>query len=272
MNIDMDSPKQEHIPWLRRIWQEAFGDEDSFLDLFFSVGFSPDRCLCAWRGDIPVAAIYWFDATVRGAKVAYLYALATQETYRGFGYARQLMDATHDRLRLKGYQAALLVPGSKSLGKWYQRMGYEYCCGNVSFCCDTPGEPVALRPVTAYEYDQLRKQYLPEGSVEQDVTALEFLAAQSQLYAGENFLMSCGRNAFQFPIVEEFLGDLSAVPGILGALKEPGAVFLAPMAVTENAKSCFSPKWEERNLLLPMFRPLTDPAMTPPAYFAFPFN
>ena len=32
----MHNPAPEDIPGLRRLWQESFGDEEEFLDIFFS--------------------------------------------------------------------------------------------------------------------------------------------------------------------------------------------------------------------------------------------
>ena len=37
--------KEADIPALRRLWKQAFGDDDQLLDSFFSIAFSPDRCL-----------------------------------------------------------------------------------------------------------------------------------------------------------------------------------------------------------------------------------
>ena len=34
-------PSKEEIPQLRTLWQEAFGDSDAFLDIFFSNAFAP---------------------------------------------------------------------------------------------------------------------------------------------------------------------------------------------------------------------------------------
>ena len=40
------SPETRHIPQLRQLWKEAFGDTDDFLDVFFSVAFAPERSRC----------------------------------------------------------------------------------------------------------------------------------------------------------------------------------------------------------------------------------
>ena len=44
--MTIDAPKKQDIPALKALWQEAFGDEEAFLDCFFSTAFSPKRCRC----------------------------------------------------------------------------------------------------------------------------------------------------------------------------------------------------------------------------------
>ena len=101
----IDQPAPTHIPALRQLWQEAFGDSDAFLDGFFDTAFSPDRCLCVFEEDL-AAAVYWFDCRFAGRKIAYLYALATKKSHRGRGIARALMEETVARLQKTGYAGA----------------------------------------------------------------------------------------------------------------------------------------------------------------------
>ena len=271
MIIDIAAPEEAHLPALRQLWQETFGDSDEFLDAFFTVGFCPKRCLCALSGTWPVAAIYWFDGTLWGEKVAYLYALATRESHRGQGIATKLLEGVHAHLKDAGYSALLLVPADKQLGRWYQQLGYEYCGRVAEFSCKTPGKPAALRPVTAKEYASLREQYLPRGSVQQNAETLEFLATHSHLYAGEGFLLTAQLTECGTWVIPEFLGDISAVPGILGALGISGAVFRGPIP-TLAADTAFRPAWLEVDHSPVMFHPLREHAPALPAYFAFPMN
>ena len=256
MTIDCSHPTAEQIPGLRSLWKEAFCDEDDFLNAFFSTAFHPERCLCVSRGEYPAAAIYWMDCTLRGEKVAYLYALATLEALRGQGLARQLLHRTHELLRSRGYTAALLVPGSRQLADWYQREGYEFCGGTGTFSCEAAPEPIALRPVTAAEYGALRTQYLPEGSVVQEEAALQFLTTQAKLYAGDNCLLAVQTTFRDTIVIPEYLGDPESAPGVLAALGHPKAPFHAPGS----------------EISIAMFRPLTEDPIQPPTYFAFPFG
>ena len=112
------------ISALRKIWKDSFGDPDDVLDAFFATGFSPERCRFIRQEGQIVSALYWFDCSLEGQKIAYLYALATDPAHRGKGLARQLLTETHDRLRDRGYAGALLVPGERELFQFYEKIGY----------------------------------------------------------------------------------------------------------------------------------------------------
>ena len=98
----INQPQSSHIPALRQLWKQAFGDPDAFLDGFFETGFSPDRCRCIMLDQQILAALYWFDCTWNGKKIAYLYAVATDLQYRGNGLCRALMENTHLHLKFLG--------------------------------------------------------------------------------------------------------------------------------------------------------------------------
>ena len=87
MTIDQPSDTQA----LRRLWKQAFGDSDAFLDSFFSVGYSCDRCRQLSLDSQLAAALYWFDCSFSGKPVAYVYAVATDAAFQGQGLCRALM-------------------------------------------------------------------------------------------------------------------------------------------------------------------------------------
>ena len=74
--MTIDAPRQSQIPELRRLWQEAFGDTEEFLDAFGRTAFHAGRCRVAVTDGIVAAALYWFDCLHMGKPVAYLYAVA----------------------------------------------------------------------------------------------------------------------------------------------------------------------------------------------------
>ena len=42
----IDYPQEHQLDELKKLWQEAFGDEEAYIDCFFDTAFSPDRCRC----------------------------------------------------------------------------------------------------------------------------------------------------------------------------------------------------------------------------------
>lgn len=250
----IDSPAPHHMPQLRKLWQDAFGDTDSFLDSFYRTAYSPDRCRCILIDDEIAAILYWIDCTVKNQKLAYIYAVVTHPAHRGKGLCRMLMETTHDLLRSRGYSGAILVPQQESLRQMYAGMGYRNVGGLTVFSCAAASLPVSLRAVGAAEFAELRRKMLPEKAVLQEGNGLVFLADQLQFYVGENFLFAAyGENDTLF--VPELLGDPTVASGILKALGYSKGNFRTP-----GQKIPFS-----------MFYPLDETAIVP-SYFGFAFD
>ena len=246
-------PRTEDIPKLKELWKEAFGDTDSFIDLFFSIAYSPDRCRCSFDGDIPVSVLYWFDSTCRGEKIAYIYAVATRKEYRGRGHSSSLIKDTHDLLRSEGYVGALLVPVNEGLVDFYSRLGYERRT-TVKELEALPYGDAFIREIDSLEYANLRRGYLPEGSVIQEGISLEFLSKQLKFYTGDGFLLAAGihRGVLE---AKEFLGEVTLTPAIVNSLG--------------CKKGIFRTVGDGRDYS--MFIGLTENA-TPPEYFGFAFD
>lgn len=242
--MNIDRPASSDIPALRSLWKEAFGDTDTFLDAFFTTGFSSERCRLVRIGQQPVAALYWFDCECRGEKMAYLYAIATAKSHQGQGLCRELMDCTHKDLASVGYAGAMLVPGSASLFGFYEKSGYRAFGAIGEFSCKASASPAALRQISAEEYTKLRRQYLPAEGVVQEGAVLFFLQTQANFYAGNNFVLVAAGDR-----IAELLGNTAAAGDILCALQLPSATVR-----TVGADCPFA-----------MYYPLTQ--KTPPAYF-----
>lgn len=238
----IDAPQPEQIASLKALWQEAFGDTEEYLRLFFTTAFSPDRCRCLTESGEVAAALYWFDCAVEGKPYAYLYAIATKKAFRGRGLCNALMANTHRHLQELGYAGAILVAAEESLFDFYRAMGYRNFGGISRFTCPSGQEAASSQAVTPEEYHALRQKLLPPGSAEQDLLTIRFLGAQTALLAGEDFLISCSKEE-DVLLVEEYLGDPQKAPAIVKAFgcregrfrtpgKEPFAMYLP---FTENA-------------------------------------
>lgn len=225
--MTIDYPKSENIPGLRRLWQEAFGDSDAFLDSFFATGFSPGRCRCIVEEGQIVAAHYWFDCSCNGRKIAYLYAVATAKSHRGQGLCKGLMAETHKLLASLGYCGGILVPGEKSLFDFYGNQGYETIACAERFSCKAGTTSVAVEALSPGDYAARRRQLLPENGVLQEGENLDFLSAISGLYGGNGWVMAAALDGSALTAME-FLGDRQVAPGILTALGMAEGAFRAP--------------------------------------------
>ena len=244
-----DFPKDIHIPGLRALWKEAFGDSDAFLDSFFSTGFSLYRCLCIRENSRPLAALYWFDCHWQDKRVAYVYAVATAESHRGQGLCHKLMKHAHMILLQLGYSGVVLVPAKKELFSFYEKMGYS-CFGGITQWEETAGDAIPLKELSYKEYCAERSTYLDDGAVLQKGAIMRFLSTYAQFYQGKDFLV-CGAVEDGKWIGYELLGNPAAAPGILGALQIEGGTFRTP-----------------GNDPFAMFMSLTGDPQTPD-YFAF---
>lgn len=250
----IDHPAPRHIPALRQLWQEAFGDSDAFLDSFFSVGFDPQRCRCVLAEDQPVAMVYWFPQHWEVGKAAYLYAVATAKEARHRGFCAALMADTHALLGAQGYHGTVLVPANESLARMYEKMGYALATTATEFSCQAAPTPVAMTKISSKEFQRRRSAMLPYGSLQPDDAGLAFLETQASFYAGDDFLLT-GREEDGIFFGMELLGNSAAAPGILQALGHSFGTFRCP----------------GKDIPFAMYRPL-DPQVPPPAYFAFAFD
>ena len=163
---------------LRALWKEAFGDPDSFLDAFFSVGYHPSRCRQLSVDGKLAAMLYWFDCTLANARIAYLYAIATDSAFQKKGYCHALMDDTHRHLAQLGYAGTVLVPQSASLFAFYEKMGYRAFGGLQKFTCQA-GKPIIVTQISAKEYAISRKK---QGELTERLRHLEQIWDEYEVY------------------------------------------------------------------------------------------
>lgn len=248
-------PTSEQIPQLRVLWKLAFGDDDAFLDSFFSAGFSPERCRCITRQEQVVSALYWFDVQYQELPYAYLYAVATHPDFRRQGLIRYLIADTHQLLAEQGYAGALLVPGNDDLRRMYTAMGYEDCTQINEFFCSSQTMSIPLQPISREEYQSQRRNLLPKDAVIQEGDNLRFLETQANFYAGSDFLLCAAPKNGDLLRGIEFLGNPELAPRILCTLGCSHGTFRTP----------------GQKLPFAMFCPLQKDAPAP-GYFGLAFD
>ena len=119
----------DDIPELTRLWKQAFGDSDEDIARFFRDLFPAATGFAARDGERLAAMCFALPQqlscgdTVLSA--AYLYAVATDEGYRGQGLCRALLAFAEKELKKRGTEAVLLVPAGEGLAAMYERLGYH---------------------------------------------------------------------------------------------------------------------------------------------------
>jgi len=225
--MKIEAPGIRHIPALRALWQASFGDDDAFLDDFFTAAFSPERCRCVMADDHPAAVLYWFDCTCRGQRIAYLYAVTTAEAYRRRGLCAALLADTHKHLQALGYAGVLLVPCSETLVAFYEKSGYRLCSRIGELRCGVGTAACTIREIGAAEYAARRREMLPDGGVVQEGENLRFLQTQTAFYAGDGFVLAASREGDTL-VGAELLGNTAAAPAIVHALGCAAGRFRVP--------------------------------------------
>ena len=220
----IDFPREEHIPSLKALWKEAFGDTDAFADSFFEKGFSLYRCRCIRKGSRVLAALYWFDCHWQDKRLAYIYGVATAKESRGQGLCHKLMENTQAILLQLGYTGVVLVPAKPTLFDFYKKMGYA-CFGGIHTWEASAGAPIALQEISYKEYAALRKDFLPENSVLQEGALLRFLGSYARFWQGDDFLACTAEEDNGALVCYELLGNTDAAPGIVAALGKAAGTF-----------------------------------------------
>lgn len=215
--MSINYPDLSQIPQLRALWKNAFGDTEEFLDIFFSRGFSPDRCRCVTVDGSVVAALYWFDAVCSAEKYAYLYAVATDPAHRGRGLCRALMEDVKELLAGQDYAGLILVPQNDSLAAMYRRMGYRDCTYVTEFTAPAEDTPLTLRRLTVREYAEARRSFLPADAVLQEGENLDFLNGFSLFFSGNGWLAAVSIEGRKLHC-HELLGDPDVAYSLVSAL------------------------------------------------------
>ena len=228
--MEIRYPSEREIPSLRKLWKQAFGDTDAYLDLFFTRGFDREKSLCAMDGDQVAAAMYWLDAEYGGKQIAYLYAVATHPAHRGLGLSGRLLAWADDHFRTLNIPAVTTVPATPSLHNFFAANGFREC-----FCHDellpTPNAhplPCTLHPISPAGYSTFREEFLshsphirlPEDAIRyQDgcsrISGGGLYAAEAP--SGRCILCAEGMEDGTL-LVKELLGQPSACDEIMGEL------------------------------------------------------
>lgn len=117
-------------PRLKALWQDVFGDSPEAVDAYFTLRHRDENMLVETRGGTVAGMLSMLPVTLqesggRTFAARYIYAVATDDRFRGQGISTALLNATHAHMAGLGEAAGILVPASESLFSFYDKRGYK---------------------------------------------------------------------------------------------------------------------------------------------------
>lgn len=181
------------IPALKSLWQKAFDDTPEGTLFYFARRHLPPNMLVYEAEGQPVAMLTMLPVTLHFAGEArpgrYIFAVATDEGFRGKGLSTRLLEAAHQHMRDQGDAAAVLAPAEKSLFSFYEKRGYQttfYADHALIQGEDLPPYAGLCREATVQEHQALRDQAFAQSRlyVAWDEPALAYAMTSTRLYGG----------------------------------------------------------------------------------------
>ncbi len=200
--------KENEIKDQKNIWKVCFGDEDSYIDLYYLNQYKPEETAILLYEDklAAMATMIPGKLAMPGGKtldLAMLYAVATHPDYRGKSFSTQIMDYCHKHLMAIGMDASILVPAEESLFDFYGQRGYEtaFYRREVTLSLDQivafqtqVAQDVAIEPVEADDYNKRRRDLLADNIyVDYTNAAINYQKIVSQKYGADLYGINIGK-------------------------------------------------------------------------------
>lgn len=199
----------------KQLWIQAFGDSPESVDAFFATAYDQTRSAVICREEQPVSALYWLDYQWGNEKFAYIYAVATEEAFRGQGLGRQLMEQAHTALWAQGYAGAVLVPAEAHLVRWYESQGYQvfFSASKQEISAE---KAIPITEISPDQYAQLRKAKIPDA-MQPEKPLYDYFATYGSFYMADDCLFAVSLQD-ETAYFQEFSGDTRKLPGAVAAL------------------------------------------------------
>lgn len=140
---------------IRTLWQEVFGDERDFVDMFLMHHHNPALCFTHEEDGAVVAMLHIIPMQSNAGRVAYIYAVATSAEYRNRGFASALIDEALRHIEQSdNYDIVALIPSDDNARRLYAAHGFADTAIPMHFCHefdfgtgDTARDVAMVRPL-----------------------------------------------------------------------------------------------------------------------------
>lgn len=131
-DVRIRSACKEDLPALLNLWQQVFGDDQGYIELYFKHFFCEEESkVLLFRGSI-VSAVYMpllGKLVIPGEREEVIcpsiYAFGTLPEYRGYGFGGKLLEAALKKIRGNTDAVGVICPAEESLFGYYKGFGYR---------------------------------------------------------------------------------------------------------------------------------------------------
>lgn len=120
---------EKYIHNLKLLWKNVFGDEDGYIDLFFKSQYNKSLTFAAFDKDMIICALYLLKCRInlcaQSYNGLYLYAAATDASYRKQGLMGKLINEAEQFAKENGCDFISLVPANEYLYTYYSKFGFK---------------------------------------------------------------------------------------------------------------------------------------------------
>ncbi|MEG2612575.1 MAG: GNAT family N-acetyltransferase [Alistipes sp.] len=109
---------------VKALWQEAFDDNEAFIDSFLIRYYNRHQMLGIERDGALVSMLHLIPFESELGRTIYIYGVATATAFRHRGLATELLHKAEALCRQRGDAALLLIPDGEELRNFYAQLGY----------------------------------------------------------------------------------------------------------------------------------------------------
>lgn len=192
---------------LREIWKLCFGDEDSFIDLYFkNVDWINGTAVLLYGSRI-ISMLTMIPVDMIGkdgdkCRASMLYAIATHPDFQKRGYADQLIEFSNRYLLSNQVETTLLVPAGEELFRFYEKRGYANAfyvreavlkIDEIAMLAGSDSSIFRIIPAGPAKYNQIRKRLLAGRSyVDYRDAELAFQKSMAAMFDADLFAIEAG--------------------------------------------------------------------------------
>lgn len=128
--MEIKTATQKDTAKIIRLWQQAFLDDENYISHFLDYAFAKAQILLIKNDDKIISMLTLITATIKSDNenfsAYYIYAVATDENYRGKGYCRKLLSYAEDIAKQQNISALFLIPETDDLIDFYKKLGFDF--------------------------------------------------------------------------------------------------------------------------------------------------